>query len=282
MLELTPINQNRYLGDSKGLVVEFLRHYLQADHGDRFAHCKGVDVYSEHPNLPEGEELQRPLVIVAVAGDELARTLMNSHETQHWGEHHELRFSITCHTDSATGGAITCDDLQSAVNKCLADHGVDLETAGLTPLSRSGGAGEFSPEAGLYSVEVVFTADVDVMGKALRTIELELGRWTFTAIGRGVYADGHTLTTPHRLRIKCLTGTGIRQTQVTVYGVNQAGQSTTLVGVIPPTRSAGTYIALTPAQVGDTFTNVTQIAVSETSGLAGESFAVVNIPVELS
>ena len=122
--------------------------------------------------------------------------------------------------------------------------------------------------------------DLLVLGRIARTVEVPLGAWLFSAPGQGSFTDGLTLTTPHVLCLKLLTGTGTKPTAITVHGTNQEEDPATLTGVIPGTRGAGTYITLTPANSGDEFTNVTSIVVTQDSGLPGEAFQVVNIPEE--
>lgn len=276
----TAIDSSRYIEDAKALLVEFLDYYLRTDHSALFARHDGVDVMSDAAGLPP-DGLRRPRVVVSLQGEEIDMTLFNAATRQHNGEHHRMTFSIVCETSDDLGGSVDSGNLCSAVQLAFARHSADLEAAGMVLLSRSADPAEQATELGLYANTVKVEANVDVTGEAVRTLELELGRFTVSAIGQGEYADGAELDTPHVLRLKLLTGTGSKAFEVTVTALNQAGEARSLTGTIPINRGAGTYIDLTPDHQGDTFTDVTNIAITGTSGLPGEAFAVYNVPLEL-
>ena len=280
-MTFTPIDSTRYLSDCKRLLVEFLEYWLEVDHGQLFVHVGGVDVMSDPYGTAVSEPWVRPRVVIDTAGDEVDMTLFNSSYSQHNGEHHRLSFALSCAALEAHGGGILCDDLAGAVNRCFASHGGDLEAAGMLVIKRNDDAPSLDSALGLSVNTVKLLTSVDVWGEAVRTLELEMGRFTLTATGQGTYSDGLELETDHTLRLKLLTGIGFYAIDVTVTARNLAGVTSTLTATIPKTRSAGTLIALAPTVTGAKFSDVTDIAVDGTSGLPGEAFAVVNIPEDL-
>jgi hypothetical protein len=285
-LSLGSINGDRYISDAKRMLVDFLRYYLEADHVATFTKWVTVDlpcgviVYASDPNVQPAAAWNAPHVSLALQGDVVDSTLANSGERQHDAEWHRVNFEVTCETDEATGGRLLCDDLAAAAQKCFVDHRNDLTAAGLNVLSREGALADTDNEIRVWRNKLQVKCDVLVMGRVLRTVEVPLGTWTFSAMGQGDFAHGLDLQTPHVLRAKLLTGTGYQPTTLTVHALNQAGVDSTLMGTIPGSRSSGTYIALAPANPGDEFTSVTSITVSPSSGLPGETFEIVNIPQE--
>ena len=282
---ITLIDQNRYLTEVKAAIVRWLDYHLHDGDGDEgfndlWANVGGrVDVTAGYPGLPpETEELERPRLAVDHLSDETNQTQCASGQYITEGAYHTITLSINSLTDENTGGPITADDLVSAVATCFSKFRYELEPGGIAML-RTRAVPEGPPEDGLYRKSVELLCDVQVVGENLRTIVLEMGRFTITALDTGTYTDGHELTVASDLRIHCLTGTRILEIAVTVYGVNADSEATTLTGTIPIGASSGTYVALTPATVGDTFTDVTNIEI--TGGVAGEIFVIENIPQEV-
>jgi len=280
-LVLTSIQAGRYVADLKRALVEFLGYYLLEDYETVFEHVGGVDVTFKYPDKAPEESLPRPALVVELVRDVTRPTLFNTAYRQHYGEHHEVAVEIIGITDQDTGATVSADDLVAATQIIFALHSDVLEAAGIRLIEKEGGPTTYNPETGLFSVTVTITLDVDVTGRALRTREIELGRFNLNATGQGVFSDGAVLEEAHVLQLKTVTGIGVKPISVTVYGLNQYGSGSYLTGTIPATRGAGTTVALTPATPGNEFTDVTGIEITEDSGLAGEVFVVVNVPKEL-
>jgi len=281
-LDLGTLDATRYLTDATRMVVEFLDYYLNLDHVALWVNVgETVDVYARDPSIPPRKVLTQPEVTVADASDRVVATILNSATKQHYGEHHEISWEITCSTDGDTGGRVTVTDLAGAVQKCFADHESDMVNAGIAIIDRIGARDETDPESGLSRKVCVVRTDVTVFGEAVQTLELELGRFTFSGEGTGTFADGEELDLDHTLRLKCITGISLNPINATVTAKNLAGGSGTLTGIIPGATTVGTYVALTPSVPGAQFCDVTNIAVGIGSGKTGEIFAVVNIPEDL-
>jgi len=280
-MTFTSIDSTRYVSDCKRLLQEFLVYHIAADHAAKFSRFGGVDVYTSDAELPPVVGLDKPRIIISLAEDNVDMTVFGSTYYQHMGEHHRMRIDIDGWTGKKCGGRVTCDDLSAAVQRTLASHATELETAGMLMISKSGSRELTAQEGESFGFTVTAEMDVDVMGDILRTIEVEMGRWTFSGQGQGTFTDGSEIPVSAVLRIKLITGTGSNTSEVTVYGTNQDGDASTLTATIPTSRSAGTYVSLTPATAEDTFTDVTNVTVGQNSGLPGEVFTIVNVPEEL-
>lgn len=280
-MDLVPIVRGRYQNDSRRALSQFLKHYLAADHAALFRRWNGVGLMFEYPALAPEESLDQPRVVIAEPRDEVQRTFMTSSQTQHYGEWHQLEFEVFVLTDGETGSTITGSDLAGAIELILADHSGELEAIGLNLMEKTSEPGTTNPDTGLLEKVVRVKFDLQVMGAAIRTLELEVGRWQFTATGQGAFAAGLTLDVAHKLRVQLLTGTGTNATALTITALNEAGQARSLTAMIPPTRSAGTMVSVVDEDASDEYTSVTNIAVTPGSGLPGEAFAVKNIPKEL-
>lgn len=281
------ISQARYLTDVKTTVVQWLDYHLADGDGDegfaaQWAKFGGVDVAVRNTaDIAEDDTLAKPLLSVWHSSDEINNTILNSSDGQFLtnGAFHTITLAVSVACDEDTGGQITLDDLLSAVGVSFDRYRFELETAGIAMLKFRAIQTATNEFGGLLTSEAEIVCDVQVRGSNLRTIVLELGRLTITAKDSGTYSDGHELTTASSLRLKCVTGFRVFDTAVTVYAKNQVGVASTLTGTIPNGSSAGTLVALTPAVVGETYTDVTNIAI--TGGVAGEIFVVENIPQDV-
>lgn len=281
------VSQDRYMTDVKATIVEWLVYHLHdGDGNEGFAEKwarigGGVDISAGSPAVPpEDEELDKPRIGVDDSSDEINNTKMNSACGQFLtdGSFHTITLRITALCDENTGGQITADDLTSAIGVCFDKYRWELEPAGIAML-RFRATPEGESGDGLYEKVTEIVCDVQVRGSNLQTIVLEMARFTMTALSTGTYTDGHELDTASELRIKCITGFRVLDVEVTAYAKNQDGDASTLTGSIPNGASAGTLVELTPADSGDTFTDVTSI--EATGGLAGEIFVIENIPQEV-
>lgn len=278
------LNRDRYQNDLRRIVGEFLdAHLNDADeHGGKWKRVGGrVDVLFTYPGTPPEKGLTRPQVIIGVVGDEVTATLLNSAYRQHYGEYHQVALSLQAMSDGNTGGELAATEVATAMQLCFADHGSELESAGIAVLDRLAELPEYDADTGIFTAPLRVLLDVQVMGQAVRTLELELGRFTFTGTGQGTFQEGATLDMPHKLRMKLLTGTGLGSIPVTVRARDQDGATRRLYGNIAGGRAAGTYIALADERPEDEYTSVVTISVGGQSGRPGEAFSVVNIPKEL-
>jgi hypothetical protein len=280
-VDLTVIDRSRYLNDVRRALQQFLRYYLTADHASLFARWHRVEVTFTYPELPPEGRLKAPRIVIEEPRDDVDKTFAASGQALHYGEWHSLTLELRIVTDENTGGTLTGTDLAGAIALTLADHASDLETIGICLQSCVSEPGTANPATGLNEKTVLVVLELQVVGQAMRTLELELGRWTFTATGAGTFVAGLTLTTPQKLRLLLRTGTGTNASAVSVAALNQDGVSRHLSGLIPATRSGGTYVALVDEDPADSYSQVTSISVTPGSGLPGECFAVNNIPEEL-
>lgn len=281
------ITQTRYMTELKALLVSWLSYHFRDGDGDEqisrlFANVGGgVDISAEYPSdQEEGQFLSKPRLCVGHNGERIDNTTMTSADGQYLqsAAYHTITLTLTAVCDEATGGQMTADDLMSAVGLCFTRFRRELEPVGVNLLRLQESRAEVSGDGTIRNfVEIV--ADVQVRGSNLSTVVLEMGRFTLTGAGIGTFLNGHTLTTPSALRVKMLTGVRAVPVEVTVYGLNASAAATTLTVTVPIGTSESTLLALTPATVGDTFTDVTNIEVS--GGLAGEAFVVENIPQEV-
>lgn len=282
----------RYMTDLKTLLVSWLVYHFGDGDGSEglealFAEWSGVDISAEYPALavPEDDEgnrqfLQKPRLVVGHGGERIDNTKYISTDGQFLtgGSYHTITMTLTAICDEQTGGQMTADDLMSAVGICYDRYRAEVEPVGVNLLKLQESRAEVTGDGTIRNYTEIL-ADVQVRGSNLQTVVLTLGSFTLTAEAQGTYADGHELTTASDLRLRCTTGFRVVDTVVTVYAKNQADAATTLTGTIAGGTSAGTLVALAPANTGDTFTDVTNIAV--TGGIAGEAFVVENIPQEV-
>lgn len=282
----------RYMTDLKTLAVEWLRYHLSDGDGDEalevlFDEWGGLDITAEYAALaiPEDEEgnqqfLQRPRLVVGHNGERIDNTKYTSADGQFLtgGSYHTITLTLTAICDENTGGQITADDMMSAVGVCYDRYRSEVEPVGVNLLRLQESRAEVTGDGTIRNYTEILS-DVQVRGSNLQTVVLTLGSFTLTATAQGTYADGHELTTASSLRIRCTSGFRVLDTVVTVNAKNQADVATTLTGTIPAGTSSGTLVALVPAIVGNTFTDVTNISV--TGGLAGEAFIIENVPQEV-
>ena len=279
------ITQARYLTDVKTNVVRWLEYHLEDGDGDEGYAAQwaevgaGVDVFVGYPALPpEDAGLPKPRIAVQDNGEETVGTQNTVGQYIQSCAFHSITLTLSVVCDEGTGGPMTADDLRSAIGSCFRAYGAELEAVGIKMLRFRGTPPEPSDE-GLIEFRAEIECDVQVQGAQLRTVILEMARFTITAFGVGIYSDGHELTQAQGLQLKCITGFRAFDTVVTVYAKNQDGDASTLTGTIPNGASAGTVVALVPAVEGDTFTDVTSITI--TGGVAGEVFTVQNISEEV-
>jgi hypothetical protein len=282
----------RYMTDLKTLVVSWLEYHFGDGDGNEglqalFAEWHGVDISADYPALsvPEDEDgnrqfLRKPRLVVGHSGERIDNTKYTSADGQFLtgGSYHTITVTLTAICDEKTGGQMTADDLMSAVGICYDRYRLEVEPVGVNFLKLQESRTEVTGDGTIRNYTEIL-ADVQVRGSNLQTVVLTMGSFTLTADAQGTYTDGHEITTASDLRIRCTTGFRVVDTVVTVNAKNQDDVATTLTGTIAAGTSAGTLVALTPANVSDTFTDVTNISV--TGGIAGEAFVVENVPQEV-
>lgn len=286
------ITATRYMTDLKSLIVAWLvYHFADGDTDEGiealFAEWGGVDISTDYPALPIPEDenghqqfLQRPRLVIGHNGERIDNTKYISTDGQFvtGGSYHTITVTVTAICDEQTGAQMTADDLMSAVGVCFDRYRSEVEPVGVNLLRLQESRTEVTGDGTIRNYTEILS-DVQVRGSNLQTVVLTLGTFTLTAEAQGTYSDGHEITTASDLRIRCTTGFRVVDTVVTVNAKNQDGVATTLTGTIPAGTSSGTLVALAPTNVGDTFTDVTNITV--TGGIAGEAFLVENIPQEV-
>ncbi len=165
----TAISQTKYLSDARRLVRQWLVYYLAADYATLWAKVgNGVDVYFDHPGTPPTQTLTKPRLVIAHAGEEQFQTVIPSASKKYWGSYCTLTLTLIATADDMTGGALTCDNLGSALQQIACGHYNTLEAAGVLLLEYK--AGETAPvedAANIYENRSTLTIDFPILGKEM-------------------------------------------------------------------------------------------------------------------